>query len=493
MPFAHDVSTRRDEIIIAPQPYWLLGLAVLVAAAAWTVAFGRPVFPLDDAYITLHNAQVLREGTDPNYGVSPLIGATSSAHLLLVAALAGLVGISWGGAAATWLSIALYLSGLLFVARRCALPSLETAALLVLGACSGMSAYHLLNGLETGLAMAAVVWAMAFAAGPPTRLLPALLGVMPFIRPELSLLAGPLFIRQAWMRWRGGTPHAIIDDLAVLTLAAAPWLVWIWLETGSIIPQSIAAKRAYFAQAEQPWLVKAFLTFQALGPFVWHVGPLLLGLFALGKAPAGRIALLFIAAVLVLFGAAMPGGLHHNDSRYLYVLSPLLIVGLAHLGIQPAYRGWSWRTVLVVAAALYAIATTPMHLQRYVDDIAFTRTEHEGLAEWVQRNLPARARIAVHDAGYLAFATDRQLIDIVGLKTPNSRRVHEARTAPSGGADRGAALAQILLETQSEYVIVLRQWDSIFAITDGLRAAGVELAPVRTDGAYQVFRIRPSH
>ena len=352
-----------------------------------------------------------------------------------------------------------------------------------------MSTFHLLNGLETGLAMAAVVWAMALAGGPPTRFLPALLGVMPFIRPELSLLAGPLCLRQAWIRWRDGTPRAIVGDLAVLILAAAPWLAWVWIETGAMVPQTIAAKRAYFAETERPWLAKVLTVFYALREFVWQIGPLVLGVLALRRAPAGRSALIFIAMVLSVFGVLMPGGLFHNENRYAYVLAALFVVGLAHVSTRPLFPDWTWRKVLIVVAALYAVITTPVHFQRYIDQIVFTRVELEGLAEWVRRNLPEDARIAVHDAGYLAYGTDHRLIDIVGLKTPASQHVHEALTAPSGGAKRSAALAQILRESGSEYVVVLRRWNSIYAITDGLRGAGIQLTPVRLNGAYQVFQI----
>jgi hypothetical protein len=185
----------------------------------------------------------------------------------------------------------------------------------------------------------------------------------------------------------------------------------------------------------------------------------------------------------------MPGGLHDNQNRYLYLLVPLLLIGLANLRQHPTYRGLHWRKVLIVAAALYAVATTPVHFGRYVGDIAFTRVELEGVADWIRRVVPHDARIAVHDAGYLAFATDRPLIDIVGLKTPEAQRVHAARTAPSGGADRGVALAQIVVETKADYLVVLRRWDQTFAITAGLRSAGVQLIPVRMEGEYWVFRV----
>jgi hypothetical protein len=491
MALAHDVSLARPAAV-TPQAYWVLGSALAAAFAVWAALLGRPDFPLDDAYITLHNAQVLRDGVDPNYGVSPLTGATSSVHLLLVTILAGIVGLAWAGAAAAWLSAGLYLSALLFVARRCALSPLETAALLIVGACGGMSAYHLLNGLETGLAMAAVAWAMALAAGPPTRLLPALLGLLPFVRPELTLLAAPLFVRQAWARWRNGAPRSIVGDVAVLTLIAAPWLAWLWIETGSFFPQSAAVKRAYFAEAALPGLVKAVIVLSDVGALAWQVGPLMLVLLVQGAMPAGRTAQAFIVAMMVLFGIAMPGGLHHNWNRYLYVLVPLLTTGLAYARAHPRHKEQRWPAGLLIASALYAMATAPLHVQRYVDGVAFTRTELAELADWVHRNLAEDAPIAVHDAGYLAFATDRRLIDVVGLKTPGSHPVHEALTAPSGGAGRGEALARILLDSQSEHFVLLREWDRIFAIAEGLRAAGVELTPVRVDGEYQVFRVRRS-
>jgi hypothetical protein len=50
---------------------------VLAAAVAHRAFFGPPILPMDDAYITLHNAQVVWAGRDPNYpGTSALAGAT---------------------------------------------------------------------------------------------------------------------------------------------------------------------------------------------------------------------------------------------------------------------------------------------------------------------------------------------------------------------------------------------------------------------------------
>src|SRR5689334_12266347 len=49
---------------------------------------GTPVFPVDDAYITLHNAQALHQGYDLNFpGTPALVGSTSVLHTALVSAL----------------------------------------------------------------------------------------------------------------------------------------------------------------------------------------------------------------------------------------------------------------------------------------------------------------------------------------------------------------------------------------------------------------------
>ena len=43
----------------------------------------------------------------------------------------------------------------------------------------------------------------------------------------------------------------------------------------------------------------------------------------------------------------------------------------------------------------------------------------------------------------------------------------------------------------ARYFVVWRDWDDIFALTAGLREAGVALTLLRAEGAYQVYRIEP--
>jgi len=92
-------------------------LAVCIAAlVAWAVAPALPY--LDDSYIVLHAAQVIRTGQDTAYGASPLVGITSPAYLALVVVieacgLAGQGALQVAGALGlfTWLVGAWTLTG----------------------------------------------------------------------------------------------------------------------------------------------------------------------------------------------------------------------------------------------------------------------------------------------------------------------------------------------------------------------------------------------
>jgi hypothetical protein len=462
---------------------------ILAAFIVWILALGRPAFPLDDAYITLSNARDLLEGRDGRFGVSPLVGATSMVHLALVATLASVVPLAWAGAIAAWIAIAAYALGLARLAQRCDLTSVETLLLVCIGLFAGFTLLHVLNGLETGLAMAFVLWALVLAMGPPTSLLPALLGLMPFVRPELAILAAFLFVDQARRRWSERAWAGVAADIAILAACAAPWLLWMWTETGGLLPQTVAAKRAFFAEERWPWYVKLRVVAHALGRLFLQVGPLAIAIVGLRGRVEGRLALLFAFLMLALFAQQFPGGLNHNEQRYLYVLVPLLLAGLA-FALQAAKRvERRWLRWLAAASAAYALAFAPGSVRLYATCIEFARTELDGVTQWTNANLPADARVAVHDAGYAAFAIDRPLIDVVGLKTPRSREIHERITAPSAGWRRGEALAQVLAESEADYLIVWTGWDRAFALLAGLRAAGVFLEPVRAEGAYRVYRI----
>src|SRR5260370_30280523 len=108
------------------------------------------------------------------------------------------------------------------------------------------SAFQLLNGMETGLAMSAVAWDFALLLSKRrTMALPVLCGVMPFVRPELAFLAAGsiailIFDQTASRRFK-------LEAIFISMASALPFATWYWIETGSPFPSTAAPKADSFA------------------------------------------------------------------------------------------------------------------------------------------------------------------------------------------------------------------------------------------------------
>lgn len=484
---------RRAPGLARPVGVIVCAAAAVALAVLWR-ASGGWVFPLDDAYITLHNARVLHEGADPNYGVSALTGATSLIHLAFVALAALALPPEPAGYCVASAGILLFLAGLVRLVQREHLPALEGSAFVALGLAS--AAPQLLNGLETGLAMAAVTWALLLSAyAPPSRRLALLAGLLPFLRPELGLLSLALMARQAWLRLsaapdRRAALRSVGRDAALACAAALPWLAWSLAETGTLLPNTLGAKQAFFAAAPPAlplgMAAVALYVLAALGPAA--AAPLLAR-----KDPLVPVLAAFAALFVVGFALIQPDAVGQNGSRYAYVLLPPALVSLARLA---ALRGRGTMRLLLAAQGLFCLALlsrVPAELERQQRMVR----DHAALADWADANLPAGSRLLVHDAGMPAWRTRRPLVDLVGLKSPDSVAAHRRWTAPSGGADRFRALDAIIRRTGVSHAILLDDRPDGFWFTLGadLRRAGWRLEPVvpEAGGArYGLYRLAPA-
>ncbi|MGX5774034.1 hypothetical protein [Methylorubrum zatmanii] len=458
-----------------------LGLALL-----WW-ARGGWVFTLDDAYITIHNARVLIDGHDPNYGVSALVGASSLIHLALVTAFSLLL----PGAAASYLvagiGMVLFLAGLLTLGRRLGLPSPEGTALALVGMASG--AGQALNGLETGLVLAAVTWTLVLALGHPSRRLALACGLLPFLRPELGLLSLALMTRQAWLRLTAGPDrmpalHAIAIDAAVMLAIAAPWLAWSVAETGALLPRTIAAKQAFFGPSPGS-LPESFAYAVAL--IAVGIGPVAVSLPMLGRDGLASVLWSFAALFTLGFALTTWEALAHNGCRYAFALLPIALFAAMRIG---AARGLRLLRLVILAQGVVAVFSL-LQITAGQERVA----QYEAVARWAQANLPG-AHLLIHDAGMIATASDLPLTDLVGLKSPESIADHRRWTAPSFGAERFRALDAIARRSGATHAIILDDAPSRFwnSLADDLRRAGWRADPIETgsaSGPYILYRLTP--
>jgi short-subunit dehydrogenase len=373
--------------------------------------------------------------------------------------------------------------------------SILAAVIAALGAFTGYAVLQLLNGLETGLAMAAVTWTLVFASEAKQGVaVPLCCGLLPFIRPELAALAAPLLLRQCWLRWQNGSRRTaamlILSDLGCAAIAAAPWLAWEWVSLGTVFPPTAVAKEAFFAEQGLPALDKAQMV--AHGFAQSGITPLIPALLLARRDQVIFCLWAFVLAVIVALYHSLPGGAGQSFSRYDFILLPPLIYGLVS---SLRYRPRLLALAILAFSALMSWAGLPSSAVDFTERTEFMRTEPSDLAQWARDNLPPTAKILVHDAGYFAFATPFRLIDVVGLKTPESVAYHRQWTATSMGRDRPLAVDAIARRFAPSFAIILhdrwRYWQELESdlTREGWSLTAVRIPP-RPEG-YFVFKLLP--
>lgn len=478
----------------APAPAGFSGRTFLRAGSVWDwtcaapllvltiLLFVRPSLPLDDAYITLHNARtLLAGGADPVYaGSTALTGATSAVHLTLIAILGLAIPLELASKLVTLAAILLYAAGLIVLLRRLQCPPVARAVLLIAGLMVGYMPYHLLNGLESGLAVAAIVWGLALI---DSKWLPLLCGTMPFVRPELAFLAAPLFFYRCWLDRRD--LRRLVFNGALALAAALPWLILYTVYTGWPIPNTGGAKVAFFAEATLGWRARWEIL---LGVVISGLlGPLWLSIPALARRPAGLCALVFLICWLGLTAFVFPGGLHHNWFRYVSMVLPALLLGWAIIFARKA----AWHPLLLALLLGWTLFTGASGVRIYLD-----RSHTEALdraAQFIGAKLPRDSVILVHDAGYLAWALpDHRLVDVVGLKSAASMEWHRRYTAQTGNRD--VALNGIATGATAQYLVALADPPGFWGeLALALKRSGWTLQPLSPvkDYEYVVYRIDP--
>ena len=469
----------------------VIGLA-LVAVMMATLAFNHPLrFPLDDAYITIANARQLLTGQVDDYGQSMPSGATSLVHLVLLTALGTLLDLPQASMALAMLASFAYVTGLYLALRATGARSV----VVVLGCLAGFLGFkawfQLMNGLETGWAMAGVAWALYLTQRIDSRnhllALAGLIALMPFLRPELAMLSATLSLMVA-LRWRTSPMRLVAPALLGLAIVAAMAALALTV-TGGVLPLTAGAKVAFFAEAELPMVLRFRLMLEAVCTL--PLGLVLTGFVGLPMIRGGWAFPAFAAAFLVVTAMTLPGGLMHNDQRYLYPLLPMALTGWAAIAARSdLLNGRSWQVVSLAAAAIVA-GFFVSGWRDYRESMLFTDDQMR-MVGWAEVNLPRDARILIHDAGYIGWAADYRLVDLVGLKTPESIEVHRRFTLPSVGRDRSIAIARIAAQQNVTHAIILDRlfWRDIAA---GLRRQGWELEPLRKGPGtlYQVYRLTP--
>lgn len=454
-------------------------------------------FPLDDAYIVQHTVNGLLAGEETRYiGSSPIAGATSPFFVILILLVSYVVQVDLAQAIVTAAGLLLYGAGVFRFSKLSGLGTVLAGVVTAFALLFGHVLYQLLNGLETGLAMAAVVWVCVFFRhGYPSKKWHfSVLGVLPFIRPELGVLSLALLAYSlAMVRGSVDANRLALVAAFFVFLGALPVMLFLFWASGSIFPNTVSAKVYFFAEGCLPLQTKLLVVGSAFWRYGLFAGVGIMGVMGLVVSRLRWVGLSFVCVFVLAYVLRFPGALYHNHYRYMHLLFPFVVVGWVSLLVST--RPWVRRSASFVflIACVMTLFSLPRVIADYAEGIKISRVELNGVAEWVAKNVPEDSPVLVHDAGMISLMGKQPLVDLVGLKTPSSVDIHKKYTWLYCGRVP-QAIEEIALLNHTRYFVVLNDWDRVFRLVDSLRYVGWNVE--RLDGErgltrYNVYRIDP--
>jgi arabinofuranosyltransferase len=462
---------------------WLLpGLLALLSALTAalylgrTAASGRLGFPLDDGWIHQTYARNLAQTGQMAYAPGqPSAGSTSPLWtvLLSVGYLLRLDYRLW-----TYLLGAVFLALTAWMVYRLArrlFPNQPWAAPLagLLCALEWHLAWAAFSGMETILYTCLLLWLMDLQLAicrqqsairhAPFAIAGVVAGLLTLTRPEGLLLAGLGGLALLWRAWRAARWRGALAVAAyglAFAIVVSPWLAFNLRVSGQPLPNTFYAKQAeYHVYLTLPiWsrLARVLLPTLAGAQFLLIPGFLYAAIFLLLTPHASFLPLLWWLLTVLVYALRLPVSYQHG--RYLIPTIPVLVlygVGGALRLLRPA-SAQMWLRVasrsLLLATLVLLLAFWLRGAGVYADDTGFIEGEMAAVARWLNANTAPDALIAVHDIGAVGYLTQRHLLDLAGLITPE--------VVPFI-ADEARLLA-FMAERGASYVVFFPDWSDAY-------------------------------
>lgn len=432
-------------------PVWL-GLATVSAGFYLLMArliFGVDGFPLDDAWI--HQTYARNLGLRGEFSFTPGVPSTGSTAPLwsLLLSLGYLLGIPFAWWTHLLGTICLALSG--FVMARLGQQLFSQQSWL--GPLVGLSLlfeWHLVwaavSGMETSLFVLGCLFLVerhvAWYRNPIWQryaILGILGGMVMLTRPEGLGLLGLLGLADL-LRWgrnaqKQRTWQPLLKGIRVWLAAAAtlmlvvgPYLWFNYQTSGLLLPNTFYAKQQEYAillRAQSLWQRSGqVLGVTLIGGQALLVPGLIVALWHLFRKANIHLTVLAVwwLSMLALYAIRLPVVYQHG--RYQMPTIPwLLLLGIwgtvlwvrwyaPSLTQRVLNRGFVWSLGLSLIVFWIVGAFT------YARDVRIIDTEMVATAQWLQENTSPQTIIAAHDIGAIGYFTERHLVDLAGLITP---------------------------------------------------------------------------
>jgi hypothetical protein len=248
------------------------------------------------------------------------------------------------------------------------------------------------------------------------------------LRPEVYL-AVPVYLISLWFRRRDLDRRCVWTTVTVAAVLIIPWLLFAKLYVGSFLPNTAGAKSGgltlhpiTLARKFEP-VVKIIGSTQAFTVLAALVSLAVFRGASRLFSPPMRFLLLWIVALPVAYVVFDIQIL----SRYLLLVTPLICVA-GWIAVEELLGGRVTLPVGRIATAAFAVLIIVTNAVFYFTVVlppsrAFSHDlthNMKSIAEFIRDNSGEDAVVAAADIGYLAFYSQRRVLDLGGLVEPET-------------------------------------------------------------------------
>ena len=431
---------NREIVILSVASVVVTGLSCAYYLSTM-LSYTLPGFTLDDSWIHLQYARTIYEGIPWEYSPGfPSTGSTSPLWSMILSVLfyfsSDPVGLAWG---VYLISMCFYIASS-FVVGVIVTDYTESASWGILAIIGFViiprNTWLMLSGMETPLFVFVLLLSIIILDKIEIKydlVLGVLVGIAYLSRPEGILIAFCVPIRFLSLTFRGKVDRKRIVTLfvsaALAALVALPWILHCLSVTGLPLPDTFYAKVHVPSELE----IEAWNFWWTL--FVQQMPFLLVGVFV------GVILLvkekpfpwLFPVILTVMYRMTAPYASLINNNRYLVPVFDLFFVSaiiamawvLEFLLVRKFRLVNTYETKLVALSITMLILVVPL-LPHYIGQATYygkaaktVNDLHVNIGTWFDENTPEDSVFATHDAGAVRFISNRTMIDLAGLVSPD--------------------------------------------------------------------------
>ena len=289
------------------------------------------------------------------------------------------------------------------------------------------------SGMETSFAVFLALVAAWYAYRKEYIVASFVAGLLTLVRPEGALLFLAILLDSLLnIRDRTATLRALVGSLVMFGVIISVWLLFAYVQFGTIIPSTLQAKSTTQTSLAVLW----FTTLSCLKILGATQGITLL-FMVLGVTVTMRKygwKIIRAEGFLILWILLLPIGYILLNvqvvSRYLVLTLPFIAIygmwGIKRLEVASVLSARQALLTLVIVAGLLLTQNQYVYRSRVVPHMEnFTMGMTECLkpiAYWLRTHADTDAMVLTPDVGMLGYVSDRRVVETAGLVTPDMKR-----------------------------------------------------------------------